>query len=55
MTALQHWFAMNGYAGYVWSAYGLMFFVLLGNVLLIRWQRLRVGKRLRAWFKRASI
>mgnify|MGYP003390647269 CR=1 FL=1 len=55
MTALQDWFAMNGYAGYVWSAYGLMVFVLLGNVLLIRRQRLRVRMRLRAWFKRSSI
>lgn len=51
MSACLHWFAMNGYAMYVWSAYGLVFFVLTMNVLSIKWQWKRTHKLLRQWFK----
>ena len=54
MSLFVHWLAMNGYACYVWPAYGMVFFVLMANVLSIRWQRLRTRKILHAWFKKAS-
>jgi heme exporter protein D len=41
---LQTFFAMGGYAFYVWSAYGITFLVLLFNILspvLLRKQLLR--------------
>lgn len=50
MNIVLHWFAMNGYAAYVWPAYGLVFLVLTMNLLSIRRQRLRAGKLLRKWF-----
>lgn len=33
---MREFFAMGGYAFYVWSAFGLAFAVLLGNWLLAR-------------------
>lgn len=32
--SLQEFFAMGGYAFYVWTSYGLCFVVLLANILL---------------------
>lgn len=54
MTALLHWFAMNGYAMYIWPAYGIVFAVLFINLLSIKWQSLRTRKWLLQWFKRQS-
>ena len=54
MSRLVHWVSMNGYAYYIWSAYGAVFFVLIANVLLIRRQRLRMRKLLSTWFYEAS-
>ena len=40
LIQLQQFFAMGGYAQYVWSAYGLTFLVLLINILHAHvWQR----------------
>ena len=43
MDALREFFYMGGYAFYVWSAYGVTFIVLLGNVIvpLLRARELR--------------
>jgi len=46
---------MGGYANYVWSAYGLVFAVLLLHRLGVRWQRKRVFRTLETWFKQTSI
>lgn len=35
----HEFFAMGGYAFYVWTSYGLAFVVLLLNVLIPNWQR----------------
>lgn len=51
MNALSHWFAMHGYAPYIWSAYGLVCSVLIGNLVSMRWQRVRIYKMLQQWFK----
>ena len=51
MSVFLHWFAMNGYSIYIWPAYGLVFFVLIGNLLSIKWQRLRTRNVLKKWFK----
>ncbi len=50
MSVLLHWFAMNGYAVYVWPAYGLVFLVLTMNLLSIKWQGRRTRKLLLQWF-----
>lgn len=39
-------FAMGGYAIYVWTSYGIVAFVLLGNVLLAKMHRKRIEKEL---------
>ena len=40
MSALESWFAMGGYAGFVWPAYGLAA-VVLGALALFSWRRHR--------------
>ena len=44
MTAIGVWFAMGGYAVYVWPAYGLAAAVL-GGVTLQTWRRYRASVR----------
>jgi len=44
---LQRFFAMGGYAAYVWPAYGIALIVLVG-MLLVRWRRLRAAEQGRA-------
>jgi heme exporter protein D len=52
MNQLLHWFNMGGYAGYVWSAYGMVCLVFLAQVLDIKFQRARIHKLLQGWFNR---
>jgi heme exporter protein D len=40
MNAIASWFAMGGYAGFVWSAYGVTT-VVLGGLALCSWRRHR--------------
>jgi heme exporter protein D len=40
MNAIESWFAMGGYAGFVWPAYGLTA-VVLGGLALCSWRRHR--------------
>lgn len=53
MTALLSWFAMHGYGVYIWPSYGLVFFVLAMNVVLIKKQGHRTRRFLRQWFKQS--
>ena len=53
MSAFLTWFAMQGYAAYIWPAYGVVFFVLTMNVLLVVKQRQRTRQLLRQWLKRS--
>lgn len=54
MSVLSEWFAMSGYALYIWSAYGLVV-LALGIVLFgAHRQQKRVRRRLCAWFTRLS-
>lgn len=55
MNALLHWFGMNGYAMYVWPAYGIVFVVLTVNILSIKRQSIRTRKRLFRWFKESRL
>lgn len=50
MVQLMHWFMMGGYAGYVWSAYGLVCGVLLIDLWNVRWQTARIRKKFMKWF-----
>jgi heme exporter protein D len=45
-------FAMGGYALYVWTCYGLTFVVLLANVIWPLWQRKQVIARVRRALRR---
>jgi heme exporter protein D len=46
MSAIESWFAMGGYAGFVWPAYGVTAAVL-GGLALFSWRRhRRSGDRL---------
>jgi len=38
-TSLSEFFAMGGYAFYVWTSYGLTLIVLLANIVIPVWQR----------------
>lgn len=44
MTALERFFAMGGYAAFVWPAYGVAAIVLIG-FFWQRWRRLRAAER----------
>jgi heme exporter protein D len=47
-ASLQSFFAMGGYAVYVWPAYGVFFIVLLIDWLAPQFRRRRVLRELRA-------
>jgi heme exporter protein D len=38
----EQFFSMGGYAFYVWTAYGLMAFILLVNIILPLWRKSEV-------------
>ena len=38
MNAIESWFAMGGYAGFVWPAYGVAA-IVLGGLALYSWRR----------------
>ena len=48
MSDLQHFFAMGGYATYVWSSYALFFLVLIADTIAPQLRRRRVLTELRA-------
>jgi heme exporter protein CcmD len=51
MNELMHWFAMNGYAPYIWSAYGLVLGVFSCNLFAIKRQNKQTRKQLQQWFE----
>ena len=55
MNTLQHFFAMGGYAGYVWPAYALFFLVLSADTIAPRLRRHRLLRELRARMARQSV
>lgn len=55
MSQFTNWLAMGGYSLYVWSAYGLVFAVLVMNVVGITWQRVQTRKKLQQWIKRQKV
>ncbi len=48
MNTLQTFFAMGGYAAYVWPAYAVFFIVLIADTVAPRLRRRRVLIELRA-------
>jgi heme exporter protein D len=40
MNAIESWFAMRGYAGFVWPAYGVTA-IVLGGLAVLSWRRYR--------------
>lgn len=54
MSALQTFFAMGGYAIYVWPAYALFFVVLLADLAAPRLRRRRILRELRTRLARQS-
>jgi len=51
---LIHWLSMGGYSIYVWPAYGLVFAMLVVNILGIKTQNSKSRKKLLDWIKRQS-
>ena len=45
---IAEFFAMGGYATYVWSSFGITLVVLVANVIATRQQRRRVEKEIAA-------
>lgn len=48
---MTDWLQMGGYYAYVWSAYGIVIAVLLGNMFAVKRQKIKVRQRLKQWFK----
>ncbi|MDQ6648152.1 MAG: heme exporter protein CcmD [Pseudomonadota bacterium] len=48
MSSLASFFAMGGYAAYVWPAYAVFFIVLIADTLAPRLRRRRLLHELRA-------
>jgi heme exporter protein D len=55
LSALQTFFAMGGYAAYVWPAYTVFFIVLIADTIAPRLRRRRVLGELRARLARQSV
>ena len=55
MSALQTFFAMGGYAAYVWPAYAVFFAVLIVDTVAPRVRRRRVLLELRARLARQQV
>lgn len=53
MSDVTQWFEMHGYAMYIWPAYGLVFGVLIANLVSIRWRGKRTRHILRTWLGRS--
>lgn len=53
MTAIINWFAMSGYASYVWSAYGIVALVIAFNLVQISYQRAKALRILRRWVRQS--
>jgi len=47
LDSIAEFFAMGGYARFVWSAYAITFFVLIVNLLVSRVEHRRLVSRLR--------
>lgn len=45
--SISEFFAMNGYALYVWGSYGVALLVFLGEIVLVRRRRKLVLRQLR--------
>ncbi|MBD8897924.1 heme exporter protein CcmD [Rhodanobacter sp. DHG33] len=54
MSALSHFFAMGGYAGYVWPAYAVFFAVLIADSVAPRLRRRRILRDLRGRLARQT-
>ena len=53
-VSLQHFFAMGGYAGYLWPAYAVFFIVLFADFLAPLLRRRRLLRELRARLARKA-
>ena len=54
MNALQTFFAMGGYAVYVWPAYAVFFIVLVADTVAPRLRRRRILSELRGRLARQN-
>ena len=53
MSAFSLWFAMGGYAAFVWPAYGIAL-IVLGGLTVHSWRRHRQSAQLLAELQRDS-
>jgi len=52
MNPFFTWFSMGGYSNYIWSAYGIVFLVLVLNMLSIQVKTKRTKKELQQSFRK---
>jgi heme exporter protein D len=55
LNALHTFFAMGGYAGYVWPAYAVFFLVLIADLASPRVRRRRLLRELRVRLARQDV
>ncbi|MDF1678584.1 MAG: heme exporter protein CcmD [Legionellaceae bacterium] len=49
MTTFTSWLYMGGYAPYVWSAYGAVFVMFVGQLIYVKRQKKQVLRALKRW------
>ncbi len=54
MNHFVQWVRMGGYASYVWSSYSLGVLVLGINIIVMKFQHIKMRKKLQHWFKEQS-
>lgn len=54
MNGLIKWFTLGEYSYYIWPAYGLVWLVLLINLMGLKWQKYTTYKELQQWLKRVD-
>jgi heme exporter protein CcmD len=52
MKSIVEFMSMGGYGAYVWSAYGLGFLLLVGNLYWTKLRRFRMKHSLRQFIRR---
>jgi heme exporter protein D len=51
MNQFFEWLKMGGYSIYVWPAFGLVWIVLVMNLLGVKWKKKQTRQKLQQWFK----
>jgi len=53
-SILQQFLAMGGYAAYVWSAFGIVTVILVGNLWWSGYRKRKIYRIIKRWWQRTS-